>query len=56
MVKTYTCPKCLEFEHECNIKDNELTLCPKCQSTVTRVFKAIHYSWKTGGFAGKGHA
>lgn len=54
MVKTYNCPIDGEFDHECNITDDELKECPKCHSEVTRVFKTANYSWKCDGFAGRG--
>lgn len=56
MVKTYKCPHCGEFDHECTLEDKELKECPKCHSKVTRVFKPFHYDFKTDGFAGRGFA
>lgn len=54
MVKTYKCPACGEFEHECSITDAELDTCTYCGEKVKRVYKAPHYSFKCSGFAGRG--
>ena len=56
MTKTYSCPKCKEFDLETNINNKELKHCPKCGEIVTRVFKSPHYSFKTDGFCGRGFA
>ena len=56
MIKTYECPSCGEFEHECRITDKELKTCNTCNQLVKRVFKTSHYSFKCDGFCGSGHA
>ncbi len=47
----YACNECkVELEIEQSMKDEPLTICPKCSGTIRRVFNASSIIFKGSGF------
>jgi putative FmdB family regulatory protein len=58
MTYTYGCDKCGEFEHSQSMKDDALTVCPKCTGTdIQRLITGGNgFQLKGGGWFADGYS